>query len=339
MPPAVHATPVRKESSIIYLDDTPPASPSFQAQSLPSSSSSRRLQPDPSVVILDSPPLGAKQSTPRAIPKEPTIEIIDGPVVLPPAKRQRTVAQPSSSRPTSLVPAASTQASRSQTPAIEPHITAASSSQAVQQTPALAKPPPKPRPKPMPANIKSVAPSLVQSTSRIAAPAPTPNLLATSRVNASPVRFPGSTHIPSKPPHMSSNTTSAASLSTVAVLTPAPASQPDKGPGMAPKVPQPRTSKQPKQQQEKRLAMTKKKCPNVTRDRLERVTTQRFFMVDRERADREGELREEFKVLGSTGNVYTVIIQKVPSCDCEHLHSVALLSNDLIILFHQARML
>ncbi|KAI0771350.1 hypothetical protein BC629DRAFT_1640993 [Irpex lacteus] len=60
----------------------------------------------------------------------------------------------------------------------------------------------------------------------------------------------------------------------------------------------------------------KKKCPNVTRERLERVTTQRFFMVDRKRVDREGEMREEFQVLGSTGNVYTVTIQKVPSCNC-----------------------
>ena len=64
------------------------------------------------------------------------------------------------------------------------------------------------------------------------------------------------------------------------------------------------------------MAIMKKKCPNVTRERLERVTTQRFFMVDRKRVDREGELREEFQVLGSTGNVYTVTIQKLPSCSC-----------------------
>ncbi|EIN06971.1 hypothetical protein PUNSTDRAFT_135671 [Punctularia strigosozonata HHB-11173 SS5] len=37
-------------------------------------------------------------------------------------------------------------------------------------------------------------------------------------------------------------------------------------------------------------------------------------MVDRRR---EGEqLREEFSVLGSTGNVYTVVIDKEPSCNC-----------------------
>ncbi|KAJ7352167.1 hypothetical protein DFH08DRAFT_858095 [Mycena albidolilacea] len=65
---------------------------------------------------------------------------------------------------------------------------------------------------------------------------------------------------------------------------------------------------------EKRGAMFKTKCPQNILDRVERVMTQRFFMVDRKRV--EGELKEEFKVLGSTGNIYTVTIQQKPSCDC-----------------------
>ncbi|KIK87552.1 hypothetical protein PAXRUDRAFT_831831 [Paxillus rubicundulus Ve08.2h10] len=65
---------------------------------------------------------------------------------------------------------------------------------------------------------------------------------------------------------------------------------------------------------EKRGAMTKKKCPKNILDRVERVMSQRFFMIDRRRDD--GEFREEFSVLGSTGNVYTVIIGKTPSCSC-----------------------
>ena len=40
----------------------------------------------------------------------------------------------------------------------------------------------------------------------------------------------------------------------------------------------------------------------------------RFFMIERERNPKE--LRETFKVLGSTGNVYTVRIDTLPSCDC-----------------------
>lgn len=51
-------------------------------------------------------------------------------------------------------------------------------------------------------------------------------------------------------------------------------------------------------QEEKRLARFKPACPQNIQDRVERVMTQRFFMIDRHRVD--GELREEFKVLGST---------------------------------------
>ncbi|KAH7930785.1 hypothetical protein BV22DRAFT_999663 [Leucogyrophana mollusca] len=67
-------------------------------------------------------------------------------------------------------------------------------------------------------------------------------------------------------------------------------------------------------QPEKRGAMFKKKCPQNILERVDRVMSQRFFMVDRSRNGNE--LREEFKVLGSTGNVYTVIINKTPSCNC-----------------------
>jgi len=65
---------------------------------------------------------------------------------------------------------------------------------------------------------------------------------------------------------------------------------------------------------EKRGAILKKRCPKVIMDRVERVMSQRFFMVGRSRDGNE--LREEFSVLGSTGNVYTVIIDRIPFCDC-----------------------
>ncbi|KAJ7108948.1 hypothetical protein C8R43DRAFT_1043599 [Mycena crocata] len=65
---------------------------------------------------------------------------------------------------------------------------------------------------------------------------------------------------------------------------------------------------------EKREAKFKSKCPGNIMERVERVMTQRFFMIDRKRF--EGELKEEFQVLGSTGNVYTVTIQHKPSCNC-----------------------
>ncbi|KAF8577250.1 hypothetical protein K439DRAFT_1664311 [Ramaria rubella] len=101
---------------------------------------------------------------------------------------------------------------------------------------------------------------------------------------------------------------------------------------------------------EKRLARLKPSCPKAIMERVDRVMTQRFFMIERKRI--EGQLREEFKVLGSTGNVYTVIIDKLPSCDCpdatkgnhcKHILFVqlkdmlrALLSTELETIFNNA---
>ncbi|KAJ7574813.1 hypothetical protein C8J56DRAFT_901748, partial [Mycena floridula] len=62
---------------------------------------------------------------------------------------------------------------------------------------------------------------------------------------------------------------------------------------------------------EKRAARYKPKCPQNILERVSRVI---FFMIERER-DKE-QLSEEFKVLGSTGNVYTVTICQTPSCTC-----------------------
>ncbi|KDR69269.1 hypothetical protein GALMADRAFT_230775 [Galerina marginata CBS 339.88] len=67
-------------------------------------------------------------------------------------------------------------------------------------------------------------------------------------------------------------------------------------------------------QPEKRQAIFKPKCPQNIWDRVERVMTQRIFMIDRQRNG--DELREEFSVLGSTGNVYTVVIDHKPRCNC-----------------------
>ncbi|KAF8902798.1 hypothetical protein CPB84DRAFT_1775471 [Gymnopilus junonius] len=67
-------------------------------------------------------------------------------------------------------------------------------------------------------------------------------------------------------------------------------------------------------QPEKRGAVFKPQCPQNIQDRVYRVMTQRIFMIDRQRND--GELREEFSVLGSTGNVYTVTIDRKPRCNC-----------------------
>ncbi|RDB22884.1 hypothetical protein Hypma_009779 [Hypsizygus marmoreus] len=65
---------------------------------------------------------------------------------------------------------------------------------------------------------------------------------------------------------------------------------------------------------EKRGAIFKKSCPKNILERVERVMSQRFFMIDRQRT--AGELKEVFGVLGSTGNVYSVTIDHKPSCTC-----------------------
>ncbi|KIM36473.1 hypothetical protein M413DRAFT_31701 [Hebeloma cylindrosporum] len=67
-------------------------------------------------------------------------------------------------------------------------------------------------------------------------------------------------------------------------------------------------------QPEKRQAQFKPRCPQNILDRVQRVMTQRIFMIDRNRNG--DELKEEFSVLGSTGNVYTVTIDHKPRCNC-----------------------
>ncbi|KAF8621325.1 hypothetical protein AX15_007863 [Amanita polypyramis BW_CC] len=66
--------------------------------------------------------------------------------------------------------------------------------------------------------------------------------------------------------------------------------------------------------EEKRAARFKVQCPRNIMDRVQRVWQQRLFMIDRSRSDKE--LRESFNVLGSTGNVYTVVIDQQPRCNC-----------------------
>ncbi|KAK1922846.1 hypothetical protein DB88DRAFT_541064 [Papiliotrema laurentii] len=67
--------------------------------------------------------------------------------------------------------------------------------------------------------------------------------------------------------------------------------------------------------EERRPARFRKRCPQNIQDRVDRVMTQRMFMIDRQKFPGVG-LSETFKVLGSTGNVYTVTIDQQPRCDC-----------------------
>lgn len=66
------------------------------------------------------------------------------------------------------------------------------------------------------------------------------------------------------------------------------------------------------QPEEKRLKRFRQKAPQAYLERLERVKTQRMFLIDRKR---EGD-EEVFDLAGSTGNIYQVTLGKVPRCTC-----------------------
>ncbi|KAF5323878.1 hypothetical protein D9611_008410 [Ephemerocybe angulata] len=144
------------------------------------------------------------------------------------------------------------------------------------------------------------------ATTQPLAKAPAKKRAATTRKKKAPAAPAATTPTgPSFPIQMSMALDAGASSS----MAPAPSAPPKKKAATKGKKKDPNTPVP-----EKRGAMFKSSCPQNIRERLERVRTQTFYMVDRRRND--GELREEFSVLGSTGNVYTVKIDKLPSCDC-----------------------
>lgn len=50
----------------------------------------------------------------------------------------------------------------------------------------------------------------------------------------------------------------------------------------------------------------------------ERALSQRFFVLSRKRTGTDDCPGEEVELAGTTGNVYTIQIGKVPSCNCPH---------------------
>jgi hypothetical protein len=70
---------------------------------------------------------------------------------------------------------------------------------------------------------------------------------------------------------------------------------------------------------EKRLRRWRKHAPSAYREVRERALTQRMFVLDRQRDASDPEAPSETILLaGTTGNIYTITIDKVPSCDCPH---------------------
>ncbi|CZT08740.1 hypothetical protein WAI453_006135 [Rhynchosporium graminicola] len=86
--------------------------------------------------------------------------------------------------------------------------------------------------------------------------------------------------------------------------------------GIKPKRPR-RKKTEVEESEEKRLRRFRPKAPISYNERLERVTYQRMFLIDREKGvDADGCLEEKFDIAGSTGNIYQVTICKVPKCSC-----------------------
>ncbi|KAI9734761.1 MAG: hypothetical protein M1818_006748 [Claussenomyces sp. TS43310] len=69
---------------------------------------------------------------------------------------------------------------------------------------------------------------------------------------------------------------------------------------------------------EKRLRAFRKHAPRTFLERLDRVRTQRMYLIDRtRRMSADGTHQEEvFDIAGTTGNIYSVNITKAPSCTC-----------------------
>ncbi|KAH7156508.1 hypothetical protein EDB81DRAFT_393233 [Dactylonectria macrodidyma] len=69
---------------------------------------------------------------------------------------------------------------------------------------------------------------------------------------------------------------------------------------------------------EKRLRRFRPKPPSKFYNVYARALSQRFFVLGRTRSGSEECPEEVVEMTGSTGNIYTVVIAQIPSCDCPH---------------------
>jgi hypothetical protein len=77
--------------------------------------------------------------------------------------------------------------------------------------------------------------------------------------------------------------------------------------------------KKAKQEGEKRMRRWRAHAPSAYREVRGRALTQRMFALDRVRSNDDPEHPSEtISLAGTTGNVYSIVIDKVPSCDCPH---------------------
>jgi hypothetical protein len=86
--------------------------------------------------------------------------------------------------------------------------------------------------------------------------------------------------------------------------------------------PSKKSNKKPKKDGEKRLRRYRAHAPSAYREIRERAFSQRMFVLDRQRqrsaSDPDAAPSETISLAGTTGNIYTITIDKVPTCDCPH---------------------
>jgi hypothetical protein len=80
--------------------------------------------------------------------------------------------------------------------------------------------------------------------------------------------------------------------------------------------PSPTSSKRQKTETEKRLRRYRSSMTVAIYDRIERALHQRLYLLATPKSANES-IHREYKVLGQTANVYTVIITHIPSCTCK----------------------
>lgn len=73
-----------------------------------------------------------------------------------------------------------------------------------------------------------------------------------------------------------------------------------------------------KEPEEKRLRRFRKHAPSSFQEISARALTQRFCILDRQRVGTLDQPAETLEIAGTTGNVYSIRIDNVPSCDCPH---------------------
>ncbi|KAK6509253.1 hypothetical protein TWF481_004011 [Arthrobotrys musiformis] len=85
-----------------------------------------------------------------------------------------------------------------------------------------------------------------------------------------------------------------------------------------------------------RLKEFRSSCPYAVDQRITRVRRQRMFCLGRERDAKK--LKEEFKVAGSTGNIYTVVLENIPTCDCpDSIHKGEICKHILFVMIKVLR--